>query len=658
MNFSFSLFVTHNNLFTSYYTKIELNTYWLRCDYILSQLPLLLPQNDIFFTSSLYTTTPSTIRRSNGTGQQQIGQSFMKIALSDLAGLNRMRESTTESMDDIHEIMLRRNVGVSDHHYASNRSINALNRLNKEGGTNTNATTGGGRKTSHHHSRSLSATAAFCSPVVTVRENKVDITTVNEELMMSSNKAMTLTPSVEGTTVALPQQDEQQRKQENISQQPPQIINHHETKSLTTSPNEQPLQSNNTVPRMKTQQKDIVIHRHQTTRDELNNTAPRLTTITNHTGINSSNSQQQKLPPRSPPPHPADPPPFFEETPTQTPSSSTTSTVGVLTSITIENNTQVRLNQPEKAIHQTPIAITKPASSRTIVSTSFTTTEYSKPSRGMNSSQKKPTTNSYGKKSVPSSPVIRKSSPPAVAPKPKRSVVSLNNKSQSSSVVSLNHSSSRESLEGNLSNEGRLHCGDETPIRGTITTTSSKTVYASVLKRVNTEEERAQSLPATSPNKGTVLMPMTNDMFYDPIASSASHSNNSGDELKHRPSKTSVNGNSSVNETSSHRQQQQHLEHKGARHMTQYKRHSASIRSLPDTTRLPPRDYFDEHPPWSQQQQVTLREHDTSSNEQQQKFPRVNSSTHDTNFSAGSSATWDISLTKHKPITRHKSTMV
>ena len=58
----------------------------------------------------------------------------MKIGLSDLAGLNRMQE-TTESVDDIHEIMLRRNIGVSDHHYASNRSLNALNKLNKDGGS-------------------------------------------------------------------------------------------------------------------------------------------------------------------------------------------------------------------------------------------------------------------------------------------------------------------------------------------------------------------------------------------------------------------------------------------------------------------------------------------------------------------------------------------
>ena len=43
------------------------------------------------------------------------------------------------------------------------------------------------RKTSsQHHTRSLSATAAFCSPVVTVRENKVDISTVNEEAYSTS----------------------------------------------------------------------------------------------------------------------------------------------------------------------------------------------------------------------------------------------------------------------------------------------------------------------------------------------------------------------------------------------------------------------------------------------------------------------------------------
>lgn len=63
----------------------------------------------------------------------QLGQSFMKIGLSDLAGLNRMQGTDTESVDDIHEIMLRRNIGVSDHHYASNRSLNALNKFNKDG---------------------------------------------------------------------------------------------------------------------------------------------------------------------------------------------------------------------------------------------------------------------------------------------------------------------------------------------------------------------------------------------------------------------------------------------------------------------------------------------------------------------------------------------
>jgi len=117
--------------------------------------------------------TPTTIRRRQPI--QQIGQNFMKISLSDLAGLNRMEENE-KSADDIHAIMLRRNIGVSDHHYASNRSLNKINKQKD----NT-------KKTEAKHVRTYSASAAFCSPVVNVRSDRVDITTVDEQAVVDED---------------------------------------------------------------------------------------------------------------------------------------------------------------------------------------------------------------------------------------------------------------------------------------------------------------------------------------------------------------------------------------------------------------------------------------------------------------------------------------
>eukprot|EP00111_Clytia_hemisphaerica_P002541 TCONS_00007245-protein len=128
-------------------------------------MKLITAKNDIYFTSSLFSSTPTTIRRRSNA--QQIGQTFMKIGLSDLAGLNRIQE---ETVDDIHEIMLRRNIGVSDHHYASNRSLNKLNKLKGANQSDTGPL----------HVRAYSASGAFCSPVINVRHNKVDITPVHE----------------------------------------------------------------------------------------------------------------------------------------------------------------------------------------------------------------------------------------------------------------------------------------------------------------------------------------------------------------------------------------------------------------------------------------------------------------------------------------------
>lgn len=114
----------------------------------------------------MFMSTPTTLRRRQP--MQQIGQNFMKISLSDLAGLNRIEEDE-KSVDDIHEIMLRRNIGVSDHHYASNRSLNKINKQKDNS-----------KKSAANHVRTFSASAAFCSPIVNVRSDRVDITTVDE----------------------------------------------------------------------------------------------------------------------------------------------------------------------------------------------------------------------------------------------------------------------------------------------------------------------------------------------------------------------------------------------------------------------------------------------------------------------------------------------
>lgn len=85
----------------------------------------------------------------------------MKIGLSDLAGLNSLEEPE-EIVENINEVMLRRNRGVSDHHYSSNRDLNALNRL-KNG-------------EDRIPDRTYSASAAFCSPIINVRHDVIDIT--------------------------------------------------------------------------------------------------------------------------------------------------------------------------------------------------------------------------------------------------------------------------------------------------------------------------------------------------------------------------------------------------------------------------------------------------------------------------------------------------
>ena len=252
----------------------------------------------------------------------------------------------------------------------------------------------------------------------------------------------------------------------------------------------------------------------------------------------------------------------------------------------------------------------------------------------------------------------RKATPPAVAPKPKRSVVSLGGKSQQSTSASssLNNlstaSASRESLEHYPS-----------PLQSS----SSQVVLAAesgaaLLK--TGEGERAQSLPVnnSASNKNVILMPRT-DMFYAPshpmyssdglVALSAENLNKGQQQQQEQNRKASTKTRSS----------NQQLEQIGSRHMmmtsssqqTAHKRHSASVRSLPESVRQN-RDQQQQQQPAS----VTRRER---SNNEQPSYPRVNSSTHTTNFGGdaagiGSAATWDISLTKHKPITRHKSTMV
>lgn len=94
----------------------------------------------------------------------------MKIGLSDLAGLDALEEPE-EFVENMKEIMSRRNIGVSDNHYSSNRNLNALNRLKGSGGVDDDKIP----------DRTYSASAAFCSPIINVRHDVVDITSLEDE---------------------------------------------------------------------------------------------------------------------------------------------------------------------------------------------------------------------------------------------------------------------------------------------------------------------------------------------------------------------------------------------------------------------------------------------------------------------------------------------
>ena len=240
---------------------------------------------------------------------------------------------------------------------------------------------------------------------------------------------------------------------------------------------------------------------------------------------------------------------------------------------------------------------------------------------------------------------LRKATPPAVAPKPKRSVASLGSKSTSasSSLNNLSVGASRESLE---QSPPSLHSSS---LQVEVVAGNSAVLRAS-------EEVRAQSLPVNSSvnNKNVVLMPMKTDMFYAPshpmyssdglVALSAENLNKGQQQQQEQNRRVSTK-----NRTSN----QQQLEQIGSRHMmtssshqSAHKRHSASVRSLPESVRH-------------------SRDQQHRSNNERPSYSRINSSTHTTSFDGdvtvgdvGSAATWDISLTKHKPVTRHKSTMV
>ena len=564
-------------------------------------------------------------------------------------------QETAETVDDIHEIMSRRNIGVSDHHYASNRSLNAINKLKDSSGS---STTGGGNKSnrkapsSQHHTRSLSATAAFCSPVVTVRENKVDISTVNEEAFSSSSS-----PSSPECRKSLLSSSKHPNIPSPLVRSPPSSPPPTPPYHLTSEPAQFTVGSSSSS-------------------DKLTSSAA----ITNHSNFHfdtpSANPHNRTHHPDS----------SSETCPVQTPA--------IHQQLQQQNysqhmpkatnhrdhhhqNQQTTATETklfEQNLHQINSIITTTTKATTSTSTSATTTGHTighttghtttntrhdlpqyRPNRTSQTSQRSQQSQQYSPRNTPkTSPRMpvrsgQKPTPPAIAPKPKKSVVSLKSQSTSasSSLNNLSAATSRESLV--IVEESSKAKLQQRLLRTSACSSNVEAVNA--LKAG--EEERAQSLPV-SPNKNVTLMPRT-DMFYAPshllhgdglVALSAENLN------KGRPPPVPPH----------HHQQQyrrdrssnQHLEQIGARHITSSsggnKRHSASVRSLPEAVR---------HNHDQQPQQVTRRERSS----ERHQSPRVNSSTHTTNFDGaaggvGSSASWDISLTKHKPISRHKSTMV
>ena len=119
----------------------------------------------------------------------------MKIGLSDLAGLNALAEPE-EFVDNMNEIMKRRNIGVSDNHYTSNRNLNELNKLKGSNALEVDAI----------DRRTYSASAAFCSPIINVRQDVIDITTIYDtvdmghESNMKNEKPSPSSPDNENTT--------------------------------------------------------------------------------------------------------------------------------------------------------------------------------------------------------------------------------------------------------------------------------------------------------------------------------------------------------------------------------------------------------------------------------------------------------------------------
>lgn len=108
------------------------------------RLKLITAKEDIYFTSTVTTESPVNIKKRNSVSIQS--QAFLKIGLSELAGLDALKNDEETDLDDIADVLRQRNIGVYEDH--GDYKMNAINRLRVAG----------------MPARTYSDSAAFCSP--------------------------------------------------------------------------------------------------------------------------------------------------------------------------------------------------------------------------------------------------------------------------------------------------------------------------------------------------------------------------------------------------------------------------------------------------------------------------------------------------------------